>query len=98
MCLKPHLFVPKGVYKLDARVAGRFKRGFKSLEALRDASNARPAVRKPPYELLHFARERLLWSAFGVWLFFFHADPESKTSSKMIWTLLSHDCSEGQVL
>lgn len=74
--------MPKGVYKLDARVAGRFKRGFKSLEALSDASNARPAVRKPPYELLHFARERLLWSAFGVWLLSFSCGPRKQNIVK----------------
>lgn len=76
MCLKPHLFVPKGVYKLDARVAGRFTQGPKSLEALSDTSNARPAVRKTPYELLHFVRECLLWSVLVVFVvfdfFFFH--------------------------
>lgn len=88
MCLKPHLFVPKGVYKLDARVAGRFKQAFKSLEALSDASNARPAVRKPPYCCI--LPESVFCGRSLVFGFsFFHADPESKTLSKMICTLLS---------
>lgn len=53
MCLKPNLFWPKALCKLDDHVARRFTQGFKSLQALGDAQLPTKA-RKTQYELLRF--------------------------------------------
>lgn len=96
VCLKPNLFGPKEVYKLDNSVARRFTQGFESPAALGDAQLPTRRERRNTncYNLSEsvFSRPSLM---FG---FFFTQAEKAKHLKNRHLYIFSHYCSKVQIL